>query len=220
MEVRAPHSSYRIDVAAVRVDRGSAAVSTVAIFECKQSRSDLVRDNRRVEKLKHLLKHLQDRRTKLEALLATHYPSLKTSDCLFPEWASFDFSSIDHKGYRQTIQKLARVQRQLTRNIKFDLVTRYRLGNLHYLVTPVGMIDPSELPLGWGLLEADSDGGTSEKTLPTRFSQTAIIDWLVQIGKASTTREIRAVLEGRYLRRPVGGAGPPLGWTTDVAPMP
>jgi len=58
------------------------------------------------------------------------------------------------------------------------------------------MIDPSELPLGWGLLEADSDGNTSEKTLPTRFNQTAIFDWLVQIGKASTTREIRAVLIG------------------------
>jgi hypothetical protein len=128
------------------------------------------------------------------------------SDCLFPEWASFDFSSIDHKGYKQTIQKLARVQRQLTRNIKFDLVTRYRLGNLHYLVTPVGMIDPSELPLGWGLLEVDSDGGTSEKTLPARFNQTAIIDWLVQIGKASTTREIRALHERRCWQRLEGGA--------------
>ena len=51
MEVCAPRSSYRIDVAGIRVDR-KFSESIVAIFECKQSRGDLFRDNRRQHELK------------------------------------------------------------------------------------------------------------------------------------------------------------------------
>jgi hypothetical protein len=193
MEVRAPRSSFRIDVAGVRIDR-NPAVSTVAVFECKQSRIDLLRDNRRRGELKEKLLQLQDRRKKLESLLAVHYPTLRTSDSLFPEWASFDFTALDHQGYGQTIRKIGRIQLQLLQNIKFDLVTHYQLGNLHYLVTPAAMIDPSEVPIGWGFLEVESDGTFNEKIVPTRFNQNGTIDWLVRIGQASAAREVRSLL--------------------------
>jgi hypothetical protein len=191
MEVHAPRSPYRVDVAGVRIDR-SPGISTVAVFECKQSWNDLLRDNRRRDELRDRLAQLQERRIKLEALLAVHRPSLRTSDSLFPEWASFDFMALDHQGYRQTIRKIGQVQRQLLQNIKFDLVTHYQLGNLHYLVTPAAMIDPSEVPIGWGFLEVESDGTFNEKIVPTRFNGT--IDWLVRIGQASAAREVRSLL--------------------------
>jgi hypothetical protein len=126
--------------------------------------------------------------------LATHHPSLQTSDCLFPEWASFDFTTLDHQGYRQTIQKIGRIQRQLLNNIKFDLITHYQLGHLHYLVTTPGMIDPSELPIGWGLLEIASDDTINERTVPTHFNQIGSGDWLVRIAQASTAKDVRAIL--------------------------
>jgi hypothetical protein len=193
MEVRAPRSSYRVDVAGIRIDRKSAP-STVVVFECKQSRNDFLRDNRRRDELRDRLVLLQERRKTLESLLATHHPSLRTSDCLFPEWASFDFTTLDHQGYRQTIQKIGRIQRQLLNNIKFDLVTHYQLGHLHYLVTPPGMIDPSEFPIGWGLLEIASDGAINERTVPTRFNQIGSGDWLARIAQASTAKDVRAIL--------------------------
>jgi hypothetical protein len=192
MEVRAPRSSYRVDVAGIRIDRKSA-LPTVAVFECKQSRNDLLRDNRRRDELRDRLAQLQERRIKLEALLAVHHPSLRTSDSLFPEWASFDFLALEHQGYRQTIRKIGQVQRQLLQNIKFDVVSHYQLGNLHYLVTPAAMIDPSEVPIGWGFLEVESDGTIIEKTIPTRFNLIGSSDWLVRIGQASTAREIRSL---------------------------
>jgi len=192
-EVRSPRSPYRVDVAGVRIDR-NRGTSTVAVFECKQSRTDFLRDNRRRDELRDKLLQLQERRKRLEALLAVHYPSLRTSDCLFPEWASFDFTAIDHQGYRQTIQNIGRVQSQLLQNIKFDCATRYQLGNLLYLVTPEGMIDPAEVPLGWGFLEVECDGTINEKILPARFSQNGTIDWLVRIGEASAAREVRSLL--------------------------
>jgi hypothetical protein len=186
MEVRAPNSSYRIDVAGIRVDR-KYSESIVAIFECKQSRGDLFRDNRRQHELKTSLLALQDRREQLERLLAPHYPSLRTSDSLFPEWATFDFTKIDHRTYNQTIQKIVRIQRQLFENTKFDLITRYGLGNLHYLVTIPELVDDREVPLGWGLLEVAANGGLVEKLVPTRFAGIETRQWLERIAKAATT---------------------------------
>lgn len=191
MEVRAPRSSYRVDVAGFRSDR-SQQESIVAVFECKQSREDLFRDNRRQSELKSSLLALQERREKLESLLAVHHPSLRTSDSLFPEWATFDFSAIDHRGYRQTIQKIVRIQRQLLENTKFDLITRYRLANLHYLATTPGLLDNREVPLGWGLLEVHENEQITEKLVPALFKGIETLPWLDRIAKAATAERRRS----------------------------
>jgi hypothetical protein len=191
VEVRAPRSSYRIDVAGIRSDRKQQE-SIVAIFECKQRREDLFRDNRRQSELKSSLLALQDRREKLERLLAVHRPSLRTSDSLFPEWATFDFTAIDHQGYNQTIQKIVRIQRQLLENTKFDLITRYRLANLHYLVTPPGLLDNREVPLGWGLLEVHGNEKIAEKLVPALFKGIETLQWLDRIAKAATAERRRS----------------------------
>jgi hypothetical protein len=190
MEVRAPGSPFRVDVAAIRLDR-KLAEPTVAVFECKQSREDLDRDNRRQNELKAQLSTQQERREKLERLLAVHYPSLRTSDSLFPEWATFDFTAIDHVGYRQTIQKITRIQRQLFGNIKFDLMSRYNLGNLRYLVTTPELLHEHETPLGWGLLEMDGADTVVEKCAPTRFSGTEALRWLERIAKSATLQSAK-----------------------------
>jgi hypothetical protein len=189
LEVRAPGSGFRVDVAAIRLDR-RLTEPTVAVFECKQSREDLDRDNRRHSELQAQLRTQQERREKLECLLAVHYPSLRTSDSLFPEWATFDFTAIDHAGYRQTIQKITRIQRQLFGNTKFDLMTRYNLGNLRYLVTTPELLHEHEAPLGWGLLEMDGDTVT-EKRAPTRFSGTEALRWLERIAKSATLQSAK-----------------------------
>jgi hypothetical protein len=201
MEVRAPGSRFRVDVAAIRLDRGQSE-STVAVFECKQSREDFDRDNRRHSELKAKLRALQERRDKLEQLLAVHYPSLRTSDSLFPEWATFDFSAIDHAPYKQTIQKIACIQRQLFENTKFDLMTRYKLGNLHYLVATPGLVAEHEVPLGWGLLEVAGDDLMIEKCAPTRFSGAEMPRWLERIAKASTFQNTKQIRE----KKGVGGS--------------
>ena len=196
MEVRAPRSRFRVDVAAVRLDRRQGE-ATVAVFECKQSRGDLDRDNHRQNELTAKLKNLQERRDKLECLLAVHYPSLRTSDSLFPEWATFDFLAIDHAAYRQTIQKIACIQRQVFDNTKFDLMSRYKLGNLHYLVTTPGLLNEHEIPLGWGLLEMDEKEVIIERNVPTRFSGIEMLPWLERIAKAATLQNAKAFKEKR-----------------------
>ncbi|HYY26380.1 MAG TPA: hypothetical protein VE860_00455 [Chthoniobacterales bacterium] len=185
LEVRAPHSSFIVDVAAIRFDRLENQ-PTVAIFECKQSRQDLDRDNGRRNELNATLLSLQERRKNLEHLLAVHYPSLRTSNSLFPEWSTFDFSSLDHKPYRRTIAKIKQIHRQLFGNTKFDLMSRYELSNLHYLVTTPSLLHEAEIPLGWGLLETDGNDEIIEKCVPVHVEQSGTHQWLERIAKAAT----------------------------------
>jgi hypothetical protein len=194
MEVRAPKSRFRVDVAAIRFERTQAA-ATVAVFECKQSRQDLDRDNRRQSELKEKLITLQERREKLERLLAVHYPTLRNSDSLFPEWSTFDFTALDHAVYRQTVQKIASIHRQLFANTKFDLMTRYKLGNLHYLVTTPDLLDLREVPIGWGLLEATGDETIKERCAPTHFGGIETLRWLERIAKAATFQSSKPIRE-------------------------
>ena len=193
MEVRAPRSRFIVDLAGIRFDRMDKE-PTVAVFECKQSRDDLERNNRRQRELNASLKTLQERRETLERLLAIHYPSLRTTDSLFPEWSTFDFSMIDHASYRRTVQKIGHIQRQLFDNTKFDEISRYNLGNLHYLVTTPGLLSPGEAPLGWGLLETDGTAAICQILAPTHFAQVEMLEWLKRIAKAATRRSARVLL--------------------------
>ncbi len=197
MEVRAPRTRFIVDVAAIRFSR-TQSQPTVAIFECKQSRQDLERDNRRRNELRATLLDLQERRDKLERLLAIHYPALRVSDSLFPEWSAFDFSTLDHKPYRQTVDKIERIHRHLLGNTKFDLMSRYKLANVHYLVTIPGLLDEAEVPLGWGLLEGDGNDELFEKRLPVHVQQSETIQWMEQIAKASTRHNSKPIRERHH----------------------
>ena len=41
---------------------------------------------------------------------------------------------------------------------KFDRLLSYGLANLHYLVVEERIVDPHEVPAGWGLLVRSGDG--------------------------------------------------------------
>jgi hypothetical protein len=196
MEVRAPRSSFIVDLAAIRFDRIENQ-PMVAIFECKQSRQDLDRNNGRRNELKAALLNLQERREKLERLLAVHYPSLRISNSLFPEWSTTDFSSLQHKPYRRMVAKIEHIHRQMFENTKFDLMNRYKLSNLHYLVTTPGLLNEAEIPLGWGLLETDGNDQIIEKRLPVHVEQSDTHQWLERIAKAATRSNEKPIRERR-----------------------
>src|SRR4051794_417674 len=128
-EVSAPRCSFRVDVAAYRAFRNADAAfwpsSVVAVFECKQSRNDLLRDNHRRARLQEQLTALQEKRTNLERLLRVHHPHLCQGDSLFPEFGTFDTSLLEHRGYRLTLHKISRIQNQLQGGTKFDQMGRY-----------------------------------------------------------------------------------------------
>ncbi len=125
------------------------------VVECKQSRSDFLRDDADLAALVAERDRLRLRRAMIEETrIKTHEPHLCQSDPgLFEEHKVWDYSGSKLADYRRVLVGLRRVDQSLHGETKFCLTVRYRLADLCYLLCPAGMIRPREVPEGWGLLE-------------------------------------------------------------------
>jgi hypothetical protein len=155
-EVRLPNSAFRADVAAYRrAPRSSKAecgIGDTAVFECKQVRSDFLKDSYVAEATRRRLLVLNERRQTLERLLKLHLPSLRSGESLFAEFDAIDLRGTEHKTYRRVLREIDIGQRRLFGKTKFDKLRRYRCANLNYLVVEPNVLETHEVPVGWGLL--------------------------------------------------------------------
>lgn len=156
IDVSLPKCRYRADIAAYRPD-GKESGAT-AIFECKQSRPDLRRDNCCTEQIRQRLETVYRRRLLLEKHLRVHYPGLRVADSLFTEFDSHNFAAIEHRNYGRVLRDLRALQNRLSDCTKFETLLRYGCANLYFLVLPNELFHAAEIPIGWGAL-AESDGG-------------------------------------------------------------
>src|SRR5206468_4989212 len=155
---------YLSDFSANRPQSNVTLGHTVC-FECKQSASDLRRDDCRSPQMLARLESVYRRRQILEKHLRIHYPTLRTGDTLFPEWDVHDFDTIKHRGYQRVTRQLIALQNQLRDGRKFEKLARYACANLFYLVLPDRLLREPEAPLGWGLL-LEKDGALLLKRKP------------------------------------------------------
>jgi hypothetical protein len=162
MEVPCPFSRYRIDVAGYQ-DRvvGADAQSRrceprTIMIECKQSRSDFLRDSEQTTRLIALRTHLDKIRESIEEHRIKQFePQLRCDGTsLFSELDDWDFSRSRLRSYREVLRKLRRIDEKLHGETKFFLISRYRLADQLFIAAPRGLIRRSELPPGWGLLES------------------------------------------------------------------
>lgn len=173
-EVRCPISRFKIDVAGYgappTLGNGSARRNGVGlggvrqrartiVIECKQSRSDFLRDNQRLPRLLELRAQLDRIRSSIEEhRIKALEPQLRRSgSSLFRDMEEWDFSSSRMRSYQRVLQRLSRIDDAIHGQTKFFLLTRYALADLFYIAAPRGMIRRSELPPGWGLLECEAD---------------------------------------------------------------
>ena len=215
VEVRVPRSGYRADVAAI----GRGAAPRTAVFECKQSRADLLKDAHAEEATRARLTELAQRRRTLEELLAVHRPDLRRGEALWPEYDSWDFSGLEHRAYRSVLDELAAVQRQILRGTKFSRMFRYHCADFLYLVVEENIFAESEIPAGWGLLvrAPRGDGGGEELRLarppaklePAAEQRAALLEMIAVAGTRAVNRAagvVRASADGVEQGRAVGPA--------------
>jgi len=179
-EVSLPNQRVRMDVAAYQPQRVREAqrderrksdrlvwktkIGATAIFECKASRTDFVRDARSMKVTLERLDRLHERRLKAEHELRLHYPSIRNGDSLFQEYETLNFERPGYERYEKIIHEVRQLSARLHRNTKFDRLAKYAAANLFYVVAEPGVIPATVLPCGWGLLERE--GG--ELTLKTK----------------------------------------------------
>jgi hypothetical protein len=155
-EVSAPALGSRLDVAAYRPGRRSAADTTV-IFECKQSRADFLKDSRCRDQIAARLAKLHERRSLYEEFLHRRVPSLRNGDALFPEFETCRYEKAGYEPYDKLLQELRTLSARLHQQTKFSDLYRWKAANLHYVVAHESIVKPHELPYGWGLLLAETD---------------------------------------------------------------
>jgi hypothetical protein len=185
LEVSLPQCRYRADVAAYRGGTRSATV----IFECKQARPDLRRDNCATPETRLRLETVHRRRQILEKHLRIHYPTLRIADSLFPEFDSHDFGKIEHRNYQRVLRELNALQHRLYDCTKFETIVRYRCANLFFLVLPDDLYQESEIPVGWGaLIETEGELNIARKPVWHETTEESRLRFLQRIAAAGTRR--------------------------------
>jgi hypothetical protein len=152
-EVRVPRSGFRADVVA----RADAGEPCVAVFECKQSRADLLKDAHDETHTRMAAAALRERQAALEAMLAVHRPECRRGDALWPEFDTCDFSGLAHRTYARVRRELLTVQRRVREGTKFSRMTRYRCADFLWLVVEPDIFAEAEVPARWGLLVREGD---------------------------------------------------------------
>ncbi|MBL9188153.1 MAG: hypothetical protein JNK23_11775 [Opitutaceae bacterium] len=191
-EVRVPRSGYRADVAAYAPARRDRAEARTAIFECKQARSDLLKDAHAEAATHARLAELTERRRALEQLLAVHRPDLRRGEALWPEFDAWDFSGLEHRAYRGVLDELETVQRRVLHGTKFSKLFRYRCADFLYLVVEENIFAEAEIPAGWGLLVRADDGlrlARAPANLDATAAQrTALLESIAQVATRAANR--------------------------------
>jgi hypothetical protein len=150
-EIRLPRSGYRADVAAA-TPRVLSAGAVTAVFECKVSRADFLRDSAPEAGAAGTIAALRARLGALRALIAGHRPDLRRGEELFSEWDAYDLRGLRHETHEQLTTELRIAERKLQDGTKFAKLGRWRAASLLYLVAEEGLFEPAEVPEGWGLL--------------------------------------------------------------------
>jgi hypothetical protein len=150
-EVRLPRSNYRADVVAATA-RVLSAKATTAVFECKASRADFLRDSAPEAGAAENIARLSKRLAALRVLIGSHRPDLRRGEELFPEFDAFDLRGLRHQTHARLEAALRTAQRKLHEGTKFAKLGRWRAASLLYIVAEEGLFAPFELPDGWGLL--------------------------------------------------------------------
>ncbi len=155
-EVRLPLSNFRVDVAGYQPLRSlSAEPGTTFAMECKQSRSDFLRDAGQEIRALDMKEGHRQRIQRLRDLLSAHLPQCRLNESLFAEYDTYDFSSWRHATWFKLNAEYMRLSRKVSSGVKFDKIARYGCARYCYLVVSENVIrSERELPLGWGCLEA------------------------------------------------------------------
>jgi hypothetical protein len=205
-EVRLPRSNYRADAAAAS-PRALAANAVTAVFECKTSRADFLRDSAPETGAAEMIAQLSERLAALRALIGSHRPDLRRGGELFPEFDAFDLRGLRHHTHEHLSAELRIAQRKLHECTKFAKLGRWRAASLLYLVAEEGLFAPFELPDGWGLLVRR--GAALELAIQpclhetTAAERVALIERIAAVGGA---RERRAQVERADFRAVSGTA--------------
>ena len=156
-EVRLPRSSYRADVAAA-TPRQLGPTAVTAVFECKASRADFLRDAAPESATRDKILTMTARLEALNQLIGAHRPDLRRGEELFPEFDCIDLRGSRHATHTALRKELHAAQVALYEGTKFAKLARWRAATFLYVVVEsADLAAAHEIPAGWGWLVRRED---------------------------------------------------------------
>ncbi len=168
--------SLKVDLAAVwaslhRVTSSRASVfqpQQTAVVLCCQTREDCWPECSDAETILHEITELKAELAKQEAEIRVNEPELRTSDMLFAEFASWDYSKSKSKSYHLNRHRLANLETALFKGTRLARIDASQCANLRYLAVPEGTLAPNELVEDWGLFSVNLDTETATLISPPK----------------------------------------------------
>ena len=88
-----------------------------------------------------------------EDAIRRSFPTLREGETLFPEFDVYRFQDAGSADYAAVIKEMDVLSMQVHHGTKLEKLARWPAANLRYVAAEPGLIQCSELPTGWGLLE-------------------------------------------------------------------
>ena len=132
-------------------------LASTVIIEVKISRADYLRDAAHAAMVAAKLAALQERHAHLVREFITPLePHLRrSSTMLFEELEPWDYDASVLNSSTLLRAAIATLTRHAREHTKLAMASRYHLANWLLILCPKGVLSPSEIPIGWGLLEFD-----------------------------------------------------------------
>ena len=204
MDVPTRPLSLKVDMAALwtsttRMQQSRSSIYTpvkTAVVICCLSREDCWPECSDAETILREITELKAKLALQEEDIRAKEPELRTSDMLFDEFASWDYSKSTCKAYHQNRHRLANLETALFKGTRLARIDASQCGNLHYLAVPEGTIAPHELIEKWGLFTVNLENETATLAIqPTTQDTTmSMQNHLVQSMLISSTRQVNDML--------------------------
>ena len=204
IDVSTRPASLKVDVAFVWSSPHKTTSSRSSVYQptqtavvlCCQTREDCWPECTDAETILREITDLKAELERQEAEIRVKEPELRTSDMLFDEFASWDYSKSTCKAYHQNRHRLANLETALFKGTRLARIDASQCGNLHYLAVPEGTIAPHELIEKWGLFTVNLETETATLAIqPTTQDTTmSMQNHLVQSMLISSTRQVNDML--------------------------
>ena len=172
------------------------------IVQCYTERGACWADCTKAAEILPLMDAKRQVRDQLEAAIREAEPELRDPNALFEEYAEWHYEKSLNPAYGPLRDEIHQLEHALLEGTTFEQIRSAEVADQLYLAVPAGLVKPTELADGWGLLWVEKDlGVTVMKEAEARACHDILRLHLVQNIAAAATR---AVMFGAGVSRRAG----------------
>ena len=179
IDVSTRPASLKVDVAFVWSSLHKTTSSRLSVYQptptavviCCQTRENCWPECTDAETILREITDLKAELERQEAEIRVKEPELRTSDMLFDEFASWDYSKSQSQAYHQNRHRLINLEAALFKGTRFARIDASQCSNLHYRAVPEGTLAPNELLEDWGLFSVNIETETATLVSEPKFHE-------------------------------------------------